>query len=139
MRRSSLRRRFASNRAALAGLIVLSAVLAATMIASFAPGRDGGIDLDRSLEPPSLRHPFGTDAFGRDLAAEVFRGGRVSLSVGVMARTISLLLGLLLGTIAGYAGGKTDSLIMRLADITFAFPTLLLLIAIMAVASPGLT
>ena len=60
------------------------------------------------------------------------------MSVGFAARTISLVLGLLFGTLAGFYGGKTDSILMRLADITFSFPTLLLLIAIMAVASPGL-
>jgi ABC-type dipeptide/oligopeptide/nickel transport system permease subunit len=68
----------------------------------------------------------------------VLRGGRVSLTVGFVARTISLLLGIALGTLAGYGGKRADSIIMRLADITFAFPTLLLLIAIMAVATPGL-
>lgn len=131
--------RFLRNRGASAGLAVLGLIVLATLAAPFLPGGGDAIDLERSLRPPSPSHPFGTDAFGRDLMIQVFRGGRISLSVGLMARTISLLLGVALGTLAGYAGGRTDSLIMRLADITFAFPTLLLLIAIMAVASPGLT
>lgn len=131
-------RRFLGNRAAVAGLAVLFLVVALTLLSGvLMGGRSDEIDLDRALSPPSLAHPFGTDPFGRDLLARVLMGGRVSLGVGFMARTISLLIGLLLGTAAGYFGGKTDSVVMRLADITFAFPTLLLLIAIMAVVTPG--
>ena len=82
--------------------------------------------------------PFGTDSFGRDLYSRVIHGSRVSLTVGFMARTISLFIGLIMGVISGFYGGKIDSVIMRLADITFAFPTLLLLIAVMAVVAPGI-
>ncbi|MBN1165364.1 MAG: ABC transporter permease [Candidatus Krumholzibacteriota bacterium] len=123
---------------ALAGLSILALVIILSLLSpllSTAPPEE--IDLDRSLQPPSREHPFGTDPFGRDVLSRVMAGGRVSLGVGFMARTISLLIGLLLGTLAGYVGGRVDSVIMRLADITFAFPTLLLLIAIMAVVSPG--
>ncbi|MBU8921598.1 MAG: ABC transporter permease [Bacteroidales bacterium] len=139
----SFRRRavskFLRNRVAVAGLIILLLIVSSSILSILAGAPDSAeIDLDRSLEPPSLRHPFGTDAFGRDLLIRVLQGGRVSLSVGFAARTISLVLGLLFGTLAGFYGGKVDSILMRLADITFSFPTLLLLIAIMAVASPGL-
>ncbi len=131
--------RFRASRSASAGLAVLGVIVVLVVLSGILPfGRAGEIDLDRSLEPPSMGHPFGTDAFGRDLLLMVLQGGRISMSVGFLARTISLLLGIVLGTVAGYGGGRTDSLIMRLADITFAFPTLLLLIAIMAVATPGL-
>jgi ABC-type dipeptide/oligopeptide/nickel transport system permease subunit len=131
--------KFARNRTAVAGLVILLLVVSSSILSVSAGDPDTAeIDLDRSLEAPSLRHPFGTDAFGRDLFVRVLQGGRVSLSVGFAARTISLVLGLLFGTLAGFYGGKTDSILMRLADITFSFPTLLLLIAIMAVASPGL-
>jgi len=131
--------RFRRSRSACAGLAVLGLVVIAVSLSGMIPsgGRDE-IDLDHSLEAPSAAHPFGTDAFGRDLLLMVLRGGRVSLTVGFVARTISLLLGIALGTLAGYGGKRADSIIMRLADITFAFPTLLLLIAIMAVATPGL-
>lgn len=130
---------FLGLRAATIGLVLLVAVVLCTLLADVISSRDPvDIDLDRALMPPSWDHPFGTDPFGRDIFSRVFHGARISLGVGFLARTISLVLGLLLGVIAGYFGGRLDSVIMRLADITFAFPTLLLLIAIMAVVSPGL-
>jgi peptide/nickel transport system permease protein len=131
--------RFASNRWALAGLAVLGLIVLAVLLPGVATRFDPvEMDMSSSLQPPSLRHPLGTDAFGRDVLSRVLHGGRVSLGVGLAARSLSLLLGLLAGTAAGYFGGRTDGLIMRLADITFAFPTLLLLIAIMAVVTPGI-
>lgn len=124
---------------AAAGLAILALVTAAVVFAGPVSSFDPlAIDLESALSPPSLEHPFGTDAFGRDVLSRVLHGGRTSLAIGFTARMISLLLGLAAGTLAGYRGGRTDSLVMRLADITFAFPTLLLLIAIMAVVEPGL-
>lgn len=132
-------RRFMGARVALGGLIVFGVILLATLAAGFlSPAPPDEIDLDRALRAPSLEHPFGTDPFGRDVLARVVHGSRISLGVGFLARTISLLLGLLLGALAGYFGGRLDSILMRLADITFAYPTLLLLIAIIAVVSPGM-
>lgn len=131
--------RFFSNRAAAAGLFILFAVVIVTLLPGLVTSFDPiEMDLPASLQSPSAEHPFGTDSFGRDVLSRVLYGGRVSLGVGLTARSISLILGLLAGTIAGYAGGRLDNLIMRLADITFAFPTLLLLIAIMAVVTPGM-
>lgn len=124
---------------AAAGLAILVAVVVGALLAgwiSHAPF--DRVDLDSALKPPSLEHPFGTDPFGRDVFSRVLHGARVSLGVGFMARTISLVLGLLLGSIAGYFGRRLDSVVMRLADVTFAFPTLLLLIAIVAVVTPGI-
>ncbi len=130
--------RFLSNRAAAAGLLVLTVIVIATILPGLVTRFDPlEMELSASLQPPSAHHLFGTDAFGRDILSRVLHGGRVSLGVGLAARTISLILGLLAGTVAGYFGGKLGNLIMRLADITFAFPTLLLLIAIMAVVTPG--
>lgn len=130
--------RFLSNRAAAAGLLVLTVIVIATILPGLVTRFDPlEMELSASLQPPSAHHLFGTDAFGRDILSRVLHGGRVSLGVGLAARTISLILGLLAGTVAGYFGGKPGNLIMRLADITFAFPTLLLLIAIMAVVTPG--
>ncbi len=132
-------RRFTRRRSAFTGLVILLLVLLGSLFADrLTPYEPDEIDLETALRPPSAEHPFGTDAFGRDVLTRTLHGGRVSLGVGFTARTISLLLGLLLGTIAGFFGGRADSLVMRAADITFAFPTLLLLIAIMAVVTPGM-
>lgn len=131
-------KKFIQRRGAVIGLILLVVVFFHAFAAELLlPGDPEEIDLDRALRPPSMRNPFGTDPFGRDVLSRVFHGGRLSLGVGFLARTISLLLGLIMGSVAGYFGGRFDSIVMRLADITFAFPTLLLLIAIMAVVSPG--
>jgi len=131
--------RFIRMPSAAAGAAIFGVILAASLAAPLvAPSDPGEIDLDAALAAPSPAHPFGTDAFGRDVLARVIHGARVSLGVGFLARTISLLLGLVLGALAGYFGGRCDSLLMRLADITFAYPTLLLLIAVTAVLSPSL-
>jgi len=138
-RREQFVRALFQQRVSVVGLILFLAVLFFSLVADFLPlGSPREIDLDGALRPPSFQHPFGTDPFGRDVLSRVLHGARASIGVGFLARTISLLLGLLLGTIAGYFGGRLDTAIMRLADITFAFPTLLLLIAIMAVVSPGM-
>ena len=132
-------RRFTRHRSAFAGFVILFIIVMGSLLADHVtPYEPGDIDLEMALRPPSRIHPFGTDAFGRDVLTRILHGGRVSLGVGFVARTISLMLGLLLGTVAGFFGGRTDSVVMRAADITFAFPTLLLLIAIMAVVTPGI-
>ena len=121
--------RLMRNGSALVGFVVLLVVVGGALLAGLiAPRPPAEIDLESALTPPSMEHPFGTDAFGRDVLSRVLHGARISLGVGFMARTISLLLGLALGTVAGFFGGKLDGLIMRIADITFAFPALLLLI-----------
>lgn len=137
--RTGFLRRFLKMRASSAGLVMLAAIVVASLgaglVASASPDE---INLDAALEHPSVHHPFGTDPFGRDVLSRVVHGARVSLGVGFLARTISLIVGLFLGALAGYFGGRVDSILMRLADITFAYPTLLLLIAIIAVVSPGI-
>ncbi|MGH7571671.1 MAG: ABC transporter permease [Gemmatimonadota bacterium] len=96
-------------------------------------------NLARGLEGPSVEHWFGTDSFGRDILSRVLYGARISLLVGVASQAIAFSLGVFLGVVSGYYGGRIEGLIMRLADVTLAFPTLLLLIAITAAFQPGLT
>jgi len=137
--RAGFWRRLSRMRVATAGLAVFVVILAGSLCAGFfASAPPNEINLDAALARPSLHHPFGTDPFGRDVLSRVLYGARISLGVGFLARTISLVIGLFLGALAGYFGGRIDSILMRLADITFAYPTLLLLIAIIAVVSPGM-
>lgn len=96
------------------------------------------IDLINQLSPPSSRHWLGTDIQGRDVWARLVYGARISLSVGFISQAIALALGLSLGLISGYYRGWIDELVMRLADVTLAFPTLLLLIAMVAALQPSL-
>jgi ABC-type dipeptide/oligopeptide/nickel transport system permease subunit len=119
------------------GVIVLLAVMA---IAApiFARHDPFGVDLVNSLQAPSGSHWFGTDIQGRDVWARLVYGARVSLSVGILSQSIALTLGVVLGLLAGYYGRWIDELVMRLADVTLAFPTLLLLIALVAALQPSL-
>lgn len=114
--------------------IVLGAVLADVVTRS---GPLAG-DLADRLQPPSAVHPFGTDSQGRDVLARTLHGARISLVIGLGARLLSVLLGAALGFVAGFRGGRTDALVMRAADVFFAFPSLLLLIGITAAFEPGL-
>ena len=96
------------------------------------------IDLTYTLAPPSGAHWLGTDVQGRDVWARLVYGARVSLTVGVVSQAISLVLGVAAGLVAGFYGKWVDDVVMRLADITLAFPTLLLLIAMAAALQPSL-
>lgn len=120
------------------GVIVLLALLAIAAPV-FARHDPFGVELINSLQPPSGQHWFGTDVQGRDVWARLVYGARVSLSVGILSQGIALTLGVILGLLAGYYGRWTDELVMRLADVTLAFPTLLLLIALVAALQPSLT
>lgn len=115
-------------------LLVLAAI-AAPLVATDDPFR---INLLAALEPPSATHWLGTDAQGRDVYSRLVFGARVSLMVGIVSQGIALALGLALGLTAGYRGGWTDEIIMRFADVTLAFPSLLLLIAMAAAFEPSL-
>lgn len=117
-------------------LLMVVAAIAAPLIARHDPT---AIDLTNQLQGPSPTHWMGTDIQGRDVWARLVYGARISLSVGVVSQGIALALGLVLGLIAGYYGRWVDELVMRLADVTLAFPTLLLLIALVAALQPSLT
>lgn len=95
--------------------------------------------LSTILEPPSLRHPFGTDQFGRDVLSRVFFGIRTSLFEGLAVVGLGVIIGVPLGIVAGYYGGAIDETIMRITDIFLAFPYLLLALIIVATLGPGLT
>ena len=121
------------------GLIVVAMLLLLAILAPLLARHDPiRVDLLRQFEPPSAEHWMGTDVQGRDVWARLVYGARISLAVGLISQSIALGIGLTLGLIAGYFGRWIDDLIMRLADITLAFPTLLLLIAMVAALQPSL-
>ncbi|MFI7072898.1 ABC transporter permease [Micromonospora sp. WMMA1998] len=103
-----------------------------------APSGVNDVDVDQMLRPPSGAHPFGTDELGRDVLSRVLVAARVSLEVGVVSVGIALVAGVTLGLFAGYYRGWLDSVLMRAMDVLFAFPVLLLAVAIVAVLGPGL-
>lgn len=117
-------------------LLMIVAAVAAPLIARHDPT---AIDLVNQLQRPSAAHWMGTDIQGRDVWARLVYGARISLSVGLVSQGIALALGVVLGLIAGYYGRWVDEVVMRLADVTLAFPTLLLLIALVAALQPSLT
>jgi len=122
--------------AALAAGVLLALALAAILapLAELALGLDAeAVDLFGRLQPPSAEHPLGTDELGRDLLLRLLYGGRVSLTVGVVAAVAAASIGTAVGLASGYLGGRTDALLMRLADGVIALPLLPLLIVLAAV------
>ena len=138
-------RRLRKNKLAVAGLIwIIIVILVAITADLWAPQWLGDpVDIDSStaasqrLLTPSAEHPFGTDKLGRDVASRVVYGARVSLIVGVLAVAIMIAIGLIMGALAAYYGGIWDAIIMRTADVFFAFPYILFAIVLIALLGPG--
>ncbi|MBI4227212.1 MAG: ABC transporter permease [Candidatus Omnitrophica bacterium] len=121
------------------GLLLLGVVTAAGLLAPWlTPADPTAIHLEEALLPPSGNHWLGTDQLGRDVASRLLYGARVSLSVGLVAVGIATLVGIAVGAAAGYAGGWVDAAAMRFADIMFCFPTLFLILAVVAFLAPSL-
>jgi peptide/nickel transport system permease protein len=135
-------RHFRKSKVALAGLFIifllyLVAILA-PLLAPYDPIAQENV-VQTSFLKPSAMHWLGTDRFGRDVLSRIIYGARISLAIGFVATAISVTLGTLLGAVAGYFGGKVDSLIMRFTDLVLAFPRLILLILIVALFSPSIS
>lgn len=139
---SRFRRQWAKlkrNKAALAGgvmlvLYVLSAVFASLLF----PGNPSAPNLIRSLEPPTVEHPLGTDELGRSILGRIIYGSRISLLIAVGVVAVGIALGIPLGLVSGYYGGKIDFIIQRATDTLLAFPGFLLALALVAVLGVGL-
>ncbi len=127
-----------SPRAILGGALVTLAVVSAIFAPVLTPYGPNETNFLAVLQAPSLAHPFGTDELGRDILTRVLFGARVSLLVGLGSVLASLIIGGLIGAIAGYLSGWADTIIMRLMDVIFAFPGVLLALAITAVLGPSL-
>jgi peptide/nickel transport system permease protein len=121
------------------GAIVLIAVLAALLGPWVVPVDPAAQQLALRLEPPTGVHIFGLDELGRDIFARLLLGARISLLVGLVVVGVSAIVGVTLGSIAGYFGGRVDEIISRIMDVMMAFPGLLLAIAMVAVLGPSLT
>ncbi|MDQ2889392.1 MAG: ABC transporter permease [Gemmatimonadota bacterium] len=120
------------------GVAVIAIMVVMAVFAPLVARQDpNAIDLINLLDPPSRAHWLGTDVQGRDVWARLVYGARVSLSVGLVSQSIAASLGVTLGLLAGFYRGWVDELVMRLADVTLAFPTLLLLIAMSAALQPS--
>lgn len=120
------------NKSAVAGCIVLVLFVAAAILAPvIAPYDPYLVDMSKQFQQPSAQHWLGTDMFGRDMFSRIIYGARISLVIGLVPTLISMLLGTVLGLVAGYYGKKVDYVIMRIADVVMAFPSLLLAMVVM--------
>ena len=132
-------RRLTKNPGSMAGLALLLIIIGAAIFAPLITRYDPiEIVASERLKPPSADYWFGTDSFGRDIYTRIVYGGRISLRVGIISVGIAALLGITGGMVAGYSGGRTDTVIMRMADITLAFPGILLALVVIAILGPSL-
>lgn len=132
--------RFKKNKLAILGLVILSAmVLMSIYIAIFGDYETAiTMNMSKKFLTPSIEHPFGTDHYGRDLLSRIMFGAGISLFVGIATMLISLVLGSLIGAVAGYYGGKVDDVLMRIVDIFLAIPSTLLAITLVAALGQGM-
>lgn len=122
------------------GLLIVAGIVISALVAPWLLSWDASAqDLARRLEGPNAQHLFGLDELGRDILARVLMGARVSLLVGVVVVGVSATVGMAVGAVSGYYGGRIDQVIGRLMDVLMAFPGMLLAIALVAVLGPSLT
>lgn len=134
------------NKAAVVGLIIIGCLVAIALSVwiselmgkQILPYDPNYSDMTKSFIPPNAEHWFGTDQLGRDMFSRIMDATKISLSVGIAAVCISLTIGVILGSIAGYRGGRTDTIIMRCMDMMLAIPSILLAIAFMAALGKGI-
>ncbi len=132
-------KRFKRNKIAVTGAIIVSFLFIIALFAPLlSPYKQNDIDRNHILEPPSLKHPFGTDDLGRDVFSRMIYGARTSLLVGFVAVGIATIIGIFFGSIAGYYGGWTDRIIMRFIDIMLTIPTFFLILAVIAFVGPSI-
>ncbi len=138
-RRGSLLRRLLRDPLAVTGLLLVSLfTLAAVFAPWLAPHDPSAVDATNRLVGSSWDHPLGTDELGRDTLSRILYGARWSLGTAVAATVIVIVIGVAVGTLAGYYGGRLDSVLMRVVDVLLAFPSLVLYLAIVGTLGPGL-
>ena len=137
--RTEFWKRFSKNKIALAGSCVVILLFVISILAPWlAPYDPNQINLKLVLSPPSGSHLCGTDQLGRDVLSRMIWGARISLKVGFVATGIAILIGAVLGAVAGYYGRWTDAVIMRFVDIMLCFPTFFLILAVIALLEPSI-
>lgn len=140
-------KRLLKNKLAVFGLVVVCIMIVAVIVGpaiiqattGFTPDyipSDKGGEYVKSF-PPSLQHPMGTDDAGRDILARVLQGGRISLMVGIISTIVSLIIGVSYGATAGYLGGRIDNFMMRVVDVLYAIPYILIVIVLLSVFGGG--
>jgi peptide/nickel transport system permease protein len=136
---SVIGKRFSRNTLSVIGAAVVLALMTISLLAPFlSPYDPTTIDVYNVLSPPGKAHWLGTDELGRDLLSRIIWGSRVSLKVGFVAVGIAIMIGIFVGSAAGFYGGKVDALLMRFVDIMLAFPTFFLILAVIAILEPNI-
>ena len=131
-------KQLSKNKFAMLGLIILAIEILIAIFAEFImPYNYAAMDLSATFASPSVAHLFGCDDMGRDIFSRVIYGARYSISIGILAVGISVVFGVIIGAVAGYFGGQTDNILMRILDVIQAIPGMLLMIVISAVLGPG--
>jgi peptide/nickel transport system permease protein len=132
-------RTFSRNQLACVGGVVVGLLVAIAILApALSPWNPDKPDTKRILEGPSAKHWLGTDQIGRDVLSRLLYGSRISLAVGFVSMGIAVLIGILLGAMAGYHGGVVDAFVMRLVDLMLVFPRFFLLLAVLAFLKPSI-
>jgi oligopeptide transport system permease protein len=127
-------RRLLKNRAAVGGAVILFVLILFAILAPWiAPYPYAYQNLSLGASPPSAEHLLGTDVLGRDLFSRILYGARISLLVGFVATTVALVIGVSWGLVAGYYGGKVDSVMMRIVDVLYGIPFIIFIILLMVV------
>lgn len=126
------------DKVAIISLILLGIIILFALIAPLLPVDPNATDTVNRLQGPSAAHWFGTDELGRDYFARVIYGGRVSLVVGLLAMLTSLIIGVIVGTVSGFCGGIVDMILMRIVDILYSIPWMILVTVISIFLQPGL-
>lgn len=137
--KSRVLRKMLANKLSIAGLIIFIVIFficfAAPLITSYSSTK---IDLRSILQAPSTKHILGTDKIGRDIFARILYGGRISIAVGLGSALIATLFGVSLGTIAGYKGGLTDGIVMKISEILMAFPQMIMVLILVTITGQSL-
>ena len=130
------------NILSIAGIIIVSLFIITSLFVAFTgilPYDPNEIDMGRRLLPPSLTHLFGTDHLGRDIFSRVLAAAPLDLTVAFTVVSLSLIIGLIIGSLAGYYGGKIDQLLMRITDVFLAFPPIVLAVTVAVALGPGIS